>query len=267
MLTTRVIPCLDVRNGRIVKGIRFQDLRDAGDPAARAALYEEEGADEIVMLDVSATTESRAAATRTVRAIRRVLSIPLTIGGGVRSLEDAARLLDAGADKVSVNSAAVRDPELLSKLATRFGRQCTVLAIDAARHGSAYRVLTRSGTNQEPLDAVAWAAEGEALGAGEILLTSFDRDGTGEGYDLDLLAAISTSASIPVIASGGARTAMHLAAAVRAGADAVLAASIFHDGQTTPDAIKRELSSLGINVRPSDPALEVAPVGALGGVP
>ncbi len=262
MLTTRVIPCLDVRDGRVVKGIRFQALRDAGDPAARAAMYEANGADEIVMLDVSATTEGRSAAARTVRAIRRVLSIPLTVGGGVGSIEDAARLLDAGADKVSVNSAAVRDPSLLTRLAGRFGRQCTVLAIDAARASGTYRVLTRSGTTAEPLDAIAWAAEGESRGAGEILLTSFDRDGTGEGYDLELLGAICGGASIPVIASGGGRTAEHLASAVRAGADAVLAASIFHDGVTTPDAIKHELSLLGVRVRPS----RCEPVNCVGGV-
>ncbi|QYK48545.1 MAG: imidazole glycerol phosphate synthase subunit HisF [Phycisphaeraceae bacterium] len=260
MLTTRVIPCLDVRDGRIVKGVRFQSLRDAGDPASRAAFYEQTGADEIVMLDVSATNEARATAARTVRAIRRVLSIPLTVGGGIRSIDDAARLLDAGADKVSVNSAAVRDPDLITRLADRFGRQCTVLAIDAARRdesqagSSAYTVLTRSGTTPEPLDALAWSVEGQSRGAGEILLTSFDRDGTGDGYDLDLLALIASSVEIPVIASGGARNAQHLADAVRAGADAVLAASIFHDGLTTPDAIKRELAELGLRVRREEPA-------------
>lgn len=258
MLTTRVIPCLDVRDGRIVKGVRFQSLRDAGDPASRAALYEQDGADEIVMLDVSATTEGRATAVRTVREIRRVLSIPLTVGGGIAAIEDAARLLDAGADKVSVNSAAVRDPDLISRLARRFGRQCTVVAIDATRTRSrdqrapAYTVLTRSGTTPEPLDAVAWAVEAQSRGAGEILLTSLDRDGTGDGYDLDLLGAIAGAVQIPVIASGGARTADHLAAAVRAGADAVLAAGIFHDGITTPDRIKRELAALGVRVRPQE---------------
>lgn len=260
MLTTRVIPCLDVRDGRIVKGVRFQGLRDAGDPASRAAAYEQDGADELVMLDVSATNEGRATAVRTVREIRRALSIPLTVGGGIRSIEDAARLLDAGADKVSVNSAAVRDPDLISRIAHRFGRQCTVLAIDAARQDAAgatgYTVLTRSGTTPEPLDPLAWAAEGQSRGAGEILLTSFDRDGTGEGYDLELLSAIAGSVDIPVIASGGARTAEHLAAAVAAGADAVLAASIFHDGITTPERIKRELAALGVRVRPQEAAEE-----------
>lgn len=263
MLTTRVIPCLDVRDGRIVKGVRFQSLRDAGDPASRAQAYEQTGADEIVMLDVSATNEGRATAVRTVREIRRALSIPLTVGGGIRSIDDAARLLDAGADKVSVNSAAVRDPDLITRLADRFGRQCVVLAIDAARAESRpaeappqYTVLTRSGTRAEPLDAVAWAIEGQQRGAGEILLTSFDRDGTGEGYDLELLSAIAGSVDIPVIASGGARTAEHLAAAVAAGADAVLAASIFHDGITTPERIKRELAALGVRVRPQEAAEE-----------
>lgn len=262
MLTTRVIPCLDVRDGRIVKGVRFQGLRDAGDPASRAAAYEQDGADELVMLDVSATNEGRATAVRTVREIRRVLSIPLTVGGGIASIDDAARLLDAGADKVSVNSAAVRDPGLISRIAQRFGRQCTVLAIDAARAESRpddaprYTVLTRSGTRAEPLDALAWAVEGQSRGAGEILLTSFDRDGTGEGYDLELLSAIAAAVEIPVIASGGARTAAHLAAAVAAGADAVLAASIFHDGVTTPNEIKRELAALGVRVRPQEAAEE-----------
>ncbi len=262
MLTTRVIPCLDVRDGRIVKGVRFHSLRDAGDPASRAEAYEQDGADELVMLDVSATTEGRATAVRTVREIRRVLSIPLTVGGGIASIDDAARLLDAGADKVSVNSAAVRDPDLISRLAERFGRQCTVLAIDAARaesrpqKGPQYTVLTRSGTRTESLDAVAWAIHGQQRGAGEILLTSFDRDGTGEGYDLELLNAIAGSVEIPVIASGGARTAEHLAAAVAAGADAVLAASIFHDGVTTPNEIKRELAALGVRVRPQEAAEE-----------
>jgi len=269
MLTTRVIPCLDVRDGRIVKGVRFQSLRDAGDPASRAEAYEQTGADEIVMLDVSATNEGRATAARTVRAIRRALSIPLTVGGGIRSIDDASRLLDAGADKVSVNSAAVRDPDLITRLADRFGRQCVVLAIDAARQNAArrdesqagttgYTVLTRSGTTPEPLDPLAWAAEGQSRGAGEILLTSFDRDGTGDGYDLDLLALIASSVEIPVIASGGARNAQHLADAVRAGADAVLAASIFHDGLTTPDAIKRELADLGLRVRREEPASNAA---------
>lgn len=266
MLTTRVIPCLDVRDGRIVKGVRFQSLRDAGDPASRAAAYEQDGADELVMLDVSATNEGRATAVRTVREIRRVLSIPLTVGGGIASIDDAARLLDAGADKVSINSAAVRDPDLISRIASRFGRQCTVLAIDAARTAPrpdprsaetpSYTVLTRSGTRTEPLDALAWARQGQQLGAGEILLTSFDRDGTGEGYDLELLSAIAGSVDIPVIASGGARTAEHLAAAVAAGADAVLAASIFHDGITTPERIKCELAALGVRVRPQEAAEE-----------
>lgn len=271
MLTTRVIPCLDVRDGRVVKGVRFQNLRDAGDPAERAARYEADGADELVMLDVSATNEGRATAVRTVREIRRVLSIPLTVGGGISSIEDAARLLDAGADKVSVNSAAVRDPGLLTKLATRFGRQCTVIAVDAARRGgdaarggadaagrggssvdergAGFEVLVRSGTTETGLEAIAWVREAESRGAGEVLLTSFDRDGTGLGYDLELLSLVSGAVSIPVIASGGARTAEHLASAVRAGADAVLAATIFHDGMTTPRAIKGELRRLGVCVR------------------
>lgn len=251
MLTVRVIPCLDVRDGRIVKGVRFQGLRDAGDPASRAAQYEADGADEIVILDVSATPTGRAHAAETVAAVRAVLGIPLTAGGGVRREEDALRLLDAGADKVSVNTAAVLDPSLLDRLATRYGAQCTVLALDAAaapRGG--WEVVTRSGTERPGLDALAWAREATDRGAGEILLTSWDRDGTRSGYDTALLSAMRAAVRVPIIASGGADRAEHLIAAVRAGADAVLAASIFHDGDTTPRDLKRALADAGIPVRP-----------------
>jgi cyclase len=251
MLTRRVIPCLDVRDGRVVKGVRFQNLRDAGDPAAQAARYERTGADELVLLDVSATPDGRANATHTVAAVRQVLGIPLTVGGGIRTADDAARLLDAGADKVSVNTAAVDDPALLSRLADRYGAQCTVIAIDAARHptGDGWEILVRSGADRPRRDAVAWAVEAVARGAGEVLLTSWDRDGTRSGYDLPLLAAVSRAVSVPVIASGGAAHADHLADALRAGADAVLAASIFHDGELTPDDVKRALRAQGIEVR------------------
>jgi len=239
----RIIPCLDVRDGRVVKGVRFQGLRDAGDPVTQAAAYAAQGADELVILDVSATPEGRATAADTVAAVRAVLPLPLTVGGGVRAVEDAARLLGAGADKVAVNTAAVQDPALLSRLAARFGAQCVVLALDAARRldGPGWEVVVRSGKERTGRDAVAWAAEAAARGAGEILLTSWDRDGTGHGYDTELLAAVRAAVALPIIASGGARSPAHLAQALRAGADAVLAATIFHDGHTTVDAIKRAL--------------------------
>lgn len=249
MLTRRVIPCLDVRDGRVVKGVRFANLRDAGDPVEQALRYEAAGADEIVVLDVSATPDGRLAALETVRAVRGALSIPLAVGGGVRRIEDALALLEAGADKVGVNTAAVERPEIIGELAEQVGAQCVVLAIDAARDGESWRVVTRSGTNRTPADAVEWAAQGAALGAGEILLTSFDRDGTREGYDTDLLAAVCGGVRVPVIASGGASSTAHMLEAFEAGADAVLAASIFHDGETTVAAVKRELRERGVEVR------------------
>ena len=250
MLTLRIIPCLDVRDGRVVKGVKFQNLRDAGDPADQAAAYEEQTADEITILDVSATVEGRANQNPTIRDVRRRISIPITAGGGVREVADARKLLQSGADKVSVNSAAVARPELLSELAERFGVQCVVLAIDASREADGHWIVrTHSGTSKMTLDAVEWAARGEAMGAGEILLTSWDRDGTREGYDLELLRAVRAAVNVPVIASGGADSAKHMAEAVEAGADAVLAASIFHDGDTTVATIKDELAALGVEVR------------------
>lgn len=249
----RVIPCLDVRDGRVVKGVRFSGLRDAGSPVELAAMYEAQGADELVMLDVSATPEGRRTGVETVAAVRRELSIPLTVGGGVREVEDAARLLDAGADKVGVNTAAVREPELISRLAERFGRQCVVLALDAARHGSGsgkgWEVVVKSGKERTGMDVVAWARRACALGAGEILLTSWDRDGTGAGYDLELIGAVSGAVGVPVIASGGAAGPEHLVAALEAGADAVLAASIFHDGVYTVGDVKRAIGAAGMEVR------------------
>lgn len=250
MLARRIIPCLDVSHGRVVKGVRFQGLRDAGDPAERAALYEAQGADEIVILDVSATPEGRGHQLETVARVREVLSIPLTVGGGIRSDEDAWRLLEAGADKVSVNTAAVERPTLLSEIAVRFGRQCCVLAIDAALRDGRFEVLVKGGREGTGKDAVAWAREGEARGAGEILLTSWDRDGTRSGYDLALTRAVASAVRIPVIASGGADTPEHLAEALEAGADAVLAASIFHDGDRTVAEVKRFLAARGVVVRP-----------------
>ncbi len=250
MLTRRVIPCLDVRDGRVVKGVRFKDLRDAGDPAELAAAYEAQGADEIVVLDVSATPEGRKAAAHTVQAVRARIGIPLTVGGGVRGADDAARLLMSGADKVGVNTAAVERPQLLAELAERFGSQCVVLALDAQRHGPSWRVVVRSGTVPVELDAIEWARDAQNLGAGEILLTSVDRDGTGHGYDLELLSAISGKVHVPVIASGGASSADDMARALRAGADAVLAASIFHTGMFTVADVKRDLLARGLEMRP-----------------
>lgn len=249
MLTRRVIPCLDTRDGRVVKGVRFRALRDAGEPASLAARYETDGADEVVMLDVSATTQGRAHAVATVRAVRAELRIPLTVGGGIRSLDDAGALLEAGADKVAVNTAALRTPRLIAEIAERFGRQCVTLSIDGAATDAGWEVVIRAGTEPTGRDLVAWAIEGETLGAGELLLTSMDRDGTRAGYDLALVTAVSGRVGIPVIASGGARTAGDLAAALAAGADAVLAASMFHDGDATILETKRALRDAGVEVR------------------
>ena len=250
MLTSRIIPCLDVKAGRVVKGVRFQNLRDAGCPVEAAAQYALAGADELVILDVSATREGRRTAIETVRRVREVLDIPLTVGGGVRSVEDARRLLAAGADKVAVNSAAVRQPTLLTELSVAFGRQCTVLSVDATRANDVnWRVVVEAGTRVLELDAVEWAERGARLGAGELLVTSFDRDGTRLGYDLELINAMSVASRIPVIASGGANQPEHLADAFRAGASAALAASIFHDGDYTIKTVKERLKELGVEVR------------------
>jgi len=248
-LLRRVIPCLDVQDGRVVKGIRFQDLRDAGDPAEQAARYEAQGADEIVILDVAASAQGRDTQVETVRRVRAAIRIPLTVGGGVRSVEDARRLLAAGADKVSVNTAAVRRPALLTELAQAFGCQCVVLAIDARRAEERWEVLVVGGREAARPDVVAWAREGERLGAGEILLTSWDRDGTRGGHDIALLRAVAEAVRVPVIASGGVGTRAHVAAAFAAGAEAVLAASVFHDGDDTVDGIKADLAVRGVRVR------------------
>lgn len=249
MLLPRVIPCLDVSGGRVVKGIQFQGLRDAGDPVERAAAYARQEADELVLLDVSATPEDRGNALDVVRAVRRVLPLPLTVGGGVRAASDAETLLEAGADKVAVNTAAVIRPDLLDEMATTFGCQCTILALDAARTGGSWDTVIRSGRERTGRDAVEWAREATERGAGEILLTSWDRDGTGDGYDLKLIAAVRSVVSVPIIASGGAAGPAHMAEALEAGADAVLAASILHDGHTTVGDLKRELGALGVEVR------------------
>ena len=251
MLTKRLIPCLDVRNGRVVKGIQFQGLRDAGDPVQCAKNYTRQGADELIILDVSATPDGRKTSIETVSAVRAVLDLPLTVGGGVRHVDDARRLLDAGADRVATNSAAVANPNLLNEISSRFGRQCTVLAIDAARTDNGnWELVTQSGTARPSIDAIDWAQESTKRGVGEILLTSWDRDGTRRGYDLELIAAVTKVISIPVIASGGANTPDHMVAAIHAGASAVLAASIFHEGDYTLKQVKTELAKQKVRIRP-----------------
>lgn len=266
MLKVRIIPCLDTRAGRVVKGIQFQNLVDAGDPVEAAARYEAEGADELVVLDVSATPEGRAHRHDTVQAIRKVLSIPLTCGGGVRSVEDVQALLDAGADKVAVNTAAVENPGLLSRLAQRFGNQCIVVAVDAARRlepgpmdPSPWEVVVRSGDDRTGKCAVAWCREAQGLGAGEVLLTSWDRDGTRQGYDVELLRAVRKVVSCPVVASGGAAEVSHFVQGAHAGADALLAASIFHYGEVRVSDLKVALDREGLPVRLDEPGSEARP--------
>lgn len=250
MLANRIVPCLDIADGRVVKGVKFRGLRDAGDPVESAAAYELQGADEIVLLDVSATPEGRAHNLDVVAAVRDVLSIPLTVGGGVRESGDAARLLDAGADKVGINTAAVERPELITEMNRRFGAQCTVVAVDAARSGESWEVVVRSGNDRTGIDAIEWCEKAVAHGAGEILLTSWDRDGTGEGYDLDLLRQVTAAVGVPVIASGGADGYEHMIEAFRAGATAALIASILHDDVTTVDVLKKRIAAAGMRLRP-----------------
>ena len=256
MRTARVIPCLDVDAGRVVKGVNFVDLVDAGDPVELAARYDREGADELVFLDITASSDARDTIVDVARRTAEEVFIPFTIGGGIRSVDDARHLLRAGADKVSINTAAIDRPELITELATEFGTQCVVVAIDARRRaagddGPAFGVFTHGGRNPTGLDAVAWAAECERRGAGEILLTSMDRDGTRDGFDLELTRAVSDACGIPVIASGGVGSLDHLAdGVVEGGADAVLAASIFHFGEHTVAEAKERLSARGITVRP-----------------
>jgi cyclase len=260
-LTRRVIPCLDVAAGRVVKGVRFRDLADQGDPAEAALRYAEQGADEIVFLDVTAAPERRATDLGWVRAVAERVFVPLTVGGGVRSAGDARELLLAGADKVAVNTAAVARPTLVTDLAHRFGSQCAVLSVDARRHarpaadgpargdGRGWEVLVEGGRRPTGREAIDWIREGVALGAGEILLTSVDGDGTQGGYDLELIAAAARAVPVPIVAAGGAGTAEHLAAALAAGAAAVLAASIFHQGKTTVGEVKRALAAAGFAMR------------------
>jgi cyclase len=249
VLAKRIIPCLDVDAGRVVKGVRFQDLRDAGDPVELAARYDAAGADELVFLDITATLQGRDAMDDVIGRTAEQVFIPLTVGGGVREPDDVRRLLRAGADKVSLNSAAVRDPELLSRCADGFGTQCVVIAIDAKRTTDGWEVFVDAGRTATGRDAVGWAAEATGEhGAGEILLTSMDRDGTGLGYDLELLAAVREATGVPVIASGGAGELGHFADGLRV-ADAVLAASRFHDGDLTIAQVKDHLAAEGIPVR------------------
>ncbi|MCW2622102.1 MAG: hisF [Frankiales bacterium] len=248
----RVIPCLDVDAGRVVKGVNFTDLVDAGDPVEMARVYDSEGADELVFLDITASSGSRETTYDVVRRTAEQVFIPLTVGGGVRSVEDVDRLLRAGADKVGVNTAGITRPELLSEIATRFGNQVLVLSVDARRGGgtpSGFEVTTHGGRTGTGIDAVAWAARGEHLGVGEILLNSMDADGTRRGYDLEMLRAVRTAVRVPVIASGGAGSVADFAPAVDAGADAVLAASVFHFGQLTIGQVKDALRAAGQPVR------------------
>jgi cyclase len=258
VLTKRIIPCLDMTGGRVVKGISFNDLRDAGDPVEMAAMYYEQGADELVFLDIGATPEGRETMVDIVRRVSEKVFIPLTIGGGLRNTDDMQRMLRAGADKIAINTAAVRSPDLISEGAGRFGSQCIVVAIDARRlqggDANSWEVCTYGGRKQTKMDAVEWAQEAVDLGAGELLLTSWDADGHRAGYDLDLTRIVSEAVPVPVIASGGAGELEHLYQALVIGkADAVLAASIFHYGEHTIREVKEYLAGKGIPVRMLDP--------------
>ena len=250
MLAKRIIPCLDVDKGRVVKGVRFVNLRDAGDPVEAAKAYDDAGADELVFLDITASHEQRPIILEVVAKTAAVAFMPLTVGGGIRSVEDIRSLLTAGADKVSVNTAAVEHPPLIDEASRRFGAQCIVIAIDAKRRGDGWEVHTHGGRSPPGKDAVAWAREAERRGAGELLLTSMDRDGTKQGYDLELTASVAQAVGIPVIASGGAGTKQHFYEALtQGGADAALAASLFHFGERTIAEIKTYLASRGVAVR------------------
>jgi len=250
MLAKRIIPCLDIKDGRVVKGVNFVNLRDAGDPVEQARLYDAQGADELVFLDISATHEGRKTTLELVERVAESVFMPLTVGGGIRDVNDMRNLLLAGADKVSINSAAVKRPVLLSEGAARFGAQCIVLAIDARKNTSSWEVYVNGGRVPTGMDAIQWAVRGVELGAGEILLTSMDADGTLAGYDLELTCTIAEAVSVPVIASGGAGTSSHFAEVLREGkADAALAASLFHDGKLGIPKLKQDLQGWGIPVR------------------
>jgi len=252
MLTKRIIPCLDVTGGRVVKGTKFLELRDAGDPVECAKAYDAQGADELVFLDITASSDNRATMVDVVERTASECFMPLTVGGGIRVVEDMKIMLRAGADKVSVNTSAIQRPDLIREGAARFGSQCIVVAIDARRRpGGGWTVYTHGGRNPTDLEAVAWASRAAELGAGEILLTSMDADGTKKGYDMELVRAVATAVSIPVIASGGAGKLEHMAdVLLHAGADAVLAASIFHFGEYTVAEVKKFLAARGVPVRP-----------------
>ena len=251
MLAKRIIPCLDVKDGRVVKGVNFVNLRDAGDPVEQARIYDQMGADEIVFLDISATPEGRQTTVEVVRKVADQVFLPLTVGGGLRTLSDIRSVLLAGADKVSINSAAVHRPKLLTEGARRFGSQCMVLAIDAKRGSEGWEVYINGGRNPTGLNAVEWAQRGVALGAGEILLTSMDADGTMDGYDLDITRAVASAVQVPVIASGGAGRLEHFEIVLTEGqADAALAATLFHDKLLTMGEVKRHLLDRGVPVRP-----------------
>ena len=252
MKSARIIPCLDVDAGRVVKGVNFVDLVDAGDPVELAARYDAEGADELVFLDITASSDARDTTVEMAARVAEQVFIPFTIGGGIRSVEDARRLLRAGADKVSVNSAAVDRPQLIREIAEEFGTQCCVVAIDARRTEMGFEVFVHGGRIPTGIDALSWAKQAEELGAGEILLTSMDRDGTKQGFDIDLTRAMTDSRTVPVIASGGVGTLQHLVDGVlKGGADAVLAASIFHFEEHTIAAAKQAMTEAGISVRPA----------------
>ena len=252
MLARRLIACLDVRDGSVVKGVNFEDLRQAGDPASLARRYNDDGIDEVVILDVTATIEARRALAMTIREVSSELFIPLCVGGGIRGEDDAAAIMDVGADKIAVNSAALRDPSLIGRLARRYGSQAVIVAVDAKRENDSWQVYGRSGTHREDRDVVDWAREAERHGAGEILLTSIDRDGTRTGFDCALTSAVSSAVAVPVIASGGAGTFEHFAEVFVDGmADAALAASVFHFGEHRISALKSFLSTQGIPMRTS----------------
>ena len=250
MLAKRIIPCLDVMNGRTVKGVKFVGLRDAGDAVELAAAYREQGADELVFLDITATNEDRGTLVDLVKRVAAQIDIPFTVGGGVRSVEDVESLLDAGADKISINSAALKDPDLLTDAARRFGEQCIVVAIDAKRDGEGWGVYLNGGRVNTGRDAVQWAREGVSRGAGEILLTSIDADGTKDGFDIELTRTIADAVTVPIIASGGAGQRRHFIDVFQEGrADAALAASVFHFSEIEIPALKKYLSSAGLEVR------------------
>jgi len=253
MLKIRVIPCLDVKDGRVVKGVNFVSLRDAGDPVEQAAIYDASGADELTFLDITASVENRDTILDVVSRTASKVFLPLTVGGGVRAVEDIRKLLLAGADKCAMNSAAIVRPDLVNESALKFGSQCIVVAIDARSNGhGGWEVYTKGGRQPTGIDAVAWACEAQERGAGEILLTSMDRDGTGKGFDLNLLSAVCSAVTIPVVASGGVGEISHFVEGARIGASGLLAASVFHFGQFKINAVKKELHDAGIPVRLGD---------------